>query len=225
MADTVTVPLKKVAELLGLSADSDEVSVRRALDDFLSRRAAEKRAAAARESAERVVAAAIGDGRISAKSRPAWLKALAEDPAGTRRVIASLMPVPADLVGARRAVVDRGVDADTAEMERILAKLTGQPVPDGDTGAAVPRINRDVMAAQASSTPRPATTRSDAEILEDPAYRDVAWRLGPRARAGLKPPEARWTGPDPLYDDEYTPELIENSDGTAYWKPGPVRSN
>lgn len=50
-----------------------------------------------------LVDAAIADGRVSAQSRQTWINALAADPASTKRVLASLTPLPADLRPGKRA--------------------------------------------------------------------------------------------------------------------------
>lgn len=46
---------------------------------------------------KQLVEAAIADGRIAAGSRHAFINALAADPAGTKRVLAAMTPLPADL--------------------------------------------------------------------------------------------------------------------------------
>ncbi|BBY35889.1 hypothetical protein MMAN_58050 [Mycobacterium mantenii] len=88
---------------------------------------------------------------------------------------------------------------------------------------ATPRITRSVMASQ-SSRQSPVQGRSGAEIDADPAYRDVAWRLGPGFRNGLKPPEVRYFA-IPEVDDDFASELIDNGDGTARWSSGAVRGD
>jgi hypothetical protein len=64
-----------------------------------------------------LVDAAITDCRISAGSRQAFLNALAADPDGTKRVLAALTPLPANL--RRPGKQMKNVDAATSTEPRV----------------------------------------------------------------------------------------------------------
>lgn len=149
----------------------------------------------------RLVAAAANSGRISVDNVPNWMMAMKADRAGTRRTLASLAPVLADM---RRANgVDPAVESAQGKVMASLGRLGIQP--------SKPQPTVRTKSVQAASPIADARERAILDDLglpiarvpdpvrlvegKDPATwtrqeRDDAaiWALGPAFRAGLKPP-------------------------------------
>lgn len=120
----ITVPRAELAELVGLPADSDDETLRRAMADLLAAhesREAEAIAASAEQRLQaedkRIVAAAINDGRLPTDRATFWLDACKRDRVKNRAVISMLakgLP-PAEKVAA---------DADLQRVHgRVMAGL------------------------------------------------------------------------------------------------------
>ena len=87
----------------------------------------------------RLVAAAANSGRISVDNVPQWMMAMKADRAGTRRTLASLAPVWADM---RRAVgVDPEVEAVHSNVMGRLGLSTGKPGPAAQNSGGGQRLS------------------------------------------------------------------------------------
>jgi hypothetical protein len=82
----------------------------------------------------RLVAAAANSGRISVDNVPQWMMAMKADRAGTRRTLASLAPVRADM--RRAAGIDPEVEAVHSNVMGRLGLSTGKPGPARTVEAA-----------------------------------------------------------------------------------------
>ncbi|WP_156749202.1 hypothetical protein [Mycobacterium sp. 1482292.6] len=228
--ETVVVSAAELAELariVGVDPGSDWETIRAAADKLLAEDAA-RRKAENRSQVEKVleaedrrlVAAAVNDGRLTAQSAQSWRDALKRDRPGNRLVLASLAPGirPDGRIGA----ADPDSDLEDVYNRLMAPWLGGQTKSVAASQSQLHRPRRAAPSRPANSAEMPARTKAD--IDADPTYRHVAWNLGARFRDGLKPPESTYHGM-PAINDDYTPELIENGDGTAYWKPKPVRGN
>lgn len=217
--------LAEMARLVGVDPSSDWETIKAAADKLLAEDAA-KRDAESRSQAEKVleaedrrlVAAAVNDGRLTANSAQRWREALKRDRPANRLVLASLAP------GLRAdGRLGAAPDSDLEDVyKRLMAPWLGHQTTVVAASQSQPPPTRHTPSRPSNSAEMPG--RTEAEIDADPTYRHVAWNLGARFRDGLKPPEQTYYGMPPINDD-YTPELIENGDGTAYWKPKAVRSN
>jgi hypothetical protein len=216
MAD-VKVPTTQIAELLGLDPGTDEVTIRRALSEWIARDDAKQRAAAARHDDERIVAAAISAGKFYPTRRQFYLNALKEDPAGARRVIEVLEPVP--FVAAANATP--GYDP---ELERVSAIINGHP----HAPAPAPQAGVQAAAAQRAPAPRDSaqqvTTMQElnAAIEADSGLHKAAWAVGGPG-GGLRPPAERlWSVPDDGPSWAPKPRLVVHGDGTGSWETPPA---
>ncbi|WP_142256613.1 hypothetical protein [Mycobacterium colombiense] len=227
--ETVVVSAAELAELariVGVDPASDWETIKAAADKLLAEDAA-KRSAQNRSQAEKVleaedrrlVAAAVNDGRLTAQSAQSWRAALKRDRPGNRLVLASLAP------GIRPdGRIGPDPDSDLEDVyNRLMAPWLGGQTKSVAASRSQSQLPRHTAPWRPSNSAE-MTGRSEADIDADPTYRHVAWNLGARFRDGLKPPESTYYG-IPAINDDYTPELIENGDGTAYWKPKPVRGN
>jgi hypothetical protein len=79
------------------------------------------------EDDERIVMAAIGDGRIPPARKQHWLDYLDRDREGGQQVLASLQPGLVPLVAAGHGVASEDTAID-AELNSISARITGVPV-------------------------------------------------------------------------------------------------
>jgi hypothetical protein len=79
------------------------------------------------EDDERIVMAAIGDGRIPPARKQHWLDYLDRDREGGQQVLASLQPGLVPLVAAGHGVANEDTAID-AELNSISARITGVPV-------------------------------------------------------------------------------------------------
>ncbi|OMB93216.1 hypothetical protein [Mycobacterium colombiense] len=138
-----------------------------------------------REDASLVVAAA-NDGRITSDSVPQWLMAMRADRAGTRKTLASLTSVRANLLNTSDDVVsgadhaERGVMASLARLgiqptSRKVA-ASGAPAPAGYAAPGLPSA-REILWGK----PFDQWTQEERDDA-------TQWQLGPRFRQGLKPP-------------------------------------
>jgi hypothetical protein len=215
----VKVPTTQIAELLGLDPGTDEVTVRRALSEWVTRHDADRRAAAARHDDERIVAAAISVGKFFPARRQFYLNALQEDPAGARRVIEGLELVP--FVAAANAASTCDPD-----VERVSAIINGRPYGPAPSPAAA------VHAAAAQRTPlspardtgQPSVMTNDqlnAQIGSDPELHRVVWAIGGPG-GGLKAPPERLTAyPDAEVPWNPKPRIVDHGDGTGHWETPP----
>jgi hypothetical protein len=201
-------PLALVTQRLGLPAGADEATILSALDKALSDREASKRVAANQRDHQRIVHAAIRDGRIAASRAQVWLNALNEDPEGATRVITSLAAVPPELTG--QPAVD-------LELERVSAIINGAPYEPSPSPQAAVQAAAAQPAPPLRGTDQPVTTTEElnAQIESDAALHRAAWAIG-GAGGGLKrPPEQLTSYPDPGPSYNPKPQLVVNDDGTA----------
>jgi hypothetical protein len=211
---TVEVSIDKIAELLGLNPTTDSDTVLAALDNFIADQQAETAAAQHRREDERIVAAAINEGKFTSSRRQFWLTALSEDRPGAKRVIAALAAVPS----IRQAGAVPAVDAEMARVHELVTGRALEPTRG-------PRPVR-AAAAQPASAPtlrdsgQPSARTVDdvnAEIMSDPEMHRAMWRMG--VRDGLEPPPQQIKSTpavEPSWDPR--PRLVENPDGTAQWE-------
>lgn len=129
--------------------------------------------------------AAANDGRITSDSVPQWLMAMHADRTGTRKTLASLTSVRANLAhtsagGTGADHAERAVMASLARLgiqppsRKVAAR--GAPAPAGYAAPGLP-------SAREMQWGKPVDQWTQKE-------RDDAtqWQLGPRFRQGLKPP-------------------------------------
>jgi hypothetical protein len=210
----VKVPTTQIAELLGLDPSTDEVTVRRALSEWIARNDAKQPAAAARHDDERIVAAAISAGKFTPARREFYLNALREDPAGARRVIAVLAAVPQAFTGQ---------PAFDPEIERVSAITTGRPYePAPAPQAAVQAAAAQSAPAQRGTDPVTSMQELNAQIEADPAMHRLSWAVGGPG-GGLKPPPEQFTS-YPEFDPSWNPKprLVDHGDGTSSWETPPA---
>jgi hypothetical protein len=228
----VEVSIDKIAELLGLDPTTDRETVLATMNRVIADQKAEQTAAQHRGEDERIVAAAIGEGKITSSNRPFWLNALKEDREGTKRVLAILTAVPS-IVAAGTAEPAAVVDV---EMSRVYEQITGRPLeptrgPQSVVRAAAqsasprPTARAAAQSAAARSTfnqPFATTEELDAEIMADPELHRAMWAMGARGGGLEKPPErisqgVQW---DPSWNPKH--QLVMNDDGTGQWVTPPA---
>jgi hypothetical protein len=126
---TINVPRAKVAELLGLPADTDEETLHQALADAAAAIEAQKNAKAvsaaearAREEDRRIVIAAYNNSKIVASNIEFYQDAMSRDRKGIRSILAALAPgLP--LSENEKIPPDAGVQA---VHDRVMGRL-GKP--------------------------------------------------------------------------------------------------
>jgi hypothetical protein len=149
----------------------------------------------------RLVAQAINDGRVSVDRAPHWLRELKRDPAGSRRVLASLAPglipgsrgVPLVNVNPMQSALDPGMPPAPAPQERPTRTIS--------LGGGLIRMEAQMIAGK----PRE-------EWTEDEGRAWFLHQLGPKFRApGVKPPK------DPVW---YIPtDSIRHTTDAAWGQP------
>jgi ATP-dependent protease ClpP protease subunit len=163
---------------------------------------------------ERIVDAAIRDGRIHADGRQAWLHRLKSDRKGFTTLIEALAPIP--MYAVRRPDATTGYDA---EMEAVSAKITGRPPQRPAVRAALDDASSDPDAF----VPRHVTdAQLNAYIEADPEYHRVIYAITGGA-GGLKKPEDR-IRVNAEYEAPWDPKpkLVLNADGTGHYEnPAP----
>ena len=169
----------------------------------------------------RLVAAAANSGRISVDNVPQWMMAMKADRAGTRRTLASLAPVWADM--RRAAGVDPEVEAVHSNVMGRLGLSTGKPRPARTVQAAsgFGRQPSEVLPAPYAQPDVPAPVRirrgTDPAEWTERQRQDFALRqLGQKFWPGTKPPPAQdvWYQPSPndvSRYDEATGQWVEKN--------------
>jgi hypothetical protein len=214
--------IANVAQLLGVDPRADRKTFTKALERELALRdKTDPQAAAQLQADERLLDQAAKDGKIIAASRPHWLKALREDRAGAKAMLAVLAAVPkqvhANLDGSSRTGAVQEI-ADP-EVERISAYVTGRPFET---------TQRPQAPVRAAAQPTPASGRTDqptvttmdemnAMIESDPPLHRHMWASG--CRDGLKPPQEQFVAyPDVDVPWDPKPQLVMHEDGTGHWE-------
>lgn len=145
-ADPAPEPVAQAAPEAVAAAAPSTVQLQKDQYDVLMDAAAEVhkiRAEQATENREKLVMAAIGDGRITRASKPDWLKALETDPGGHNAAsLAALAPgfVPVSEIGhsqvsasgAEPSTTDRGPDAFVQYAHNKVMASLGIPTPKGN---------------------------------------------------------------------------------------------
>jgi hypothetical protein len=233
----VNVPRAKVAELLGLPADTDEETLRQALSDAAAAIDAQKHAQAvsaaeARACAEdrRIVIAAYNNSKIPANKIGFYQDAMSRDREGIRAILASLAS------GLPRAENEKiAGDADVqAVHDRVMGRLGIKPTSTPPRTVAAADHRPTVVGGGASAPPAPAPRLDDlglplpdvprpilikkgtdpSEYTKEQQYQDFAHRLGGKFTRGVPRPPApdQYFVPSP--DDPY-----EFRDGEFRAKP------
>lgn len=220
---------KEIAELVGLSPDASDETIRVAIAEKLaSQRSHEDKSRRERALAiedQRLVAAAIADGRVVASRAEHWRHVLATDRDANRALLASLAP---GLPPSQRDIPASQAHSPKAELDRILANL-GFPASSqiarpsavyasAQSPAPASRPSPVRAGAPASQmTPAPRTSRDliPNDFVPDPVLirrgkpshertqREISdecmRRLSPRTAVGLPPPppEDVWYWPSP----------------------------
>lgn len=203
----------EIAELVGLKPDASDATIRAAIAEVLASRR-DSGDAARRERAlvaddQRLVTAAIADGRILASRAQHWRHALATDREANRALLAVLAPA---LPPSLRDVRASQAQSPTAELDHILGKL-GLPVtgPRGTVHAAAqspapapssPHVRASAPATQMAPAPRtspftepllPQPKRPVIEFTHKEMSDEILRRvLGPRASRNVPPRPANW---------------------------------
>ena len=141
----------------------------------------------------RLVAAAANSGRISVDNVPQWMMAMKADRAGTRRTLASLAPVSADM---RRAVgVDPEVEAVHSNVMGRLGLSTGKPGPARTVEAAsgFGRQPGEVLPSELRTPDMPPPVviqrgKPKSEWTQREIEDQIQRRLGQKFWPGTKPP-------------------------------------
>lgn len=189
----------KLVTALNLDSNADDATILAAMDERIAARKGESPTTTSAEDV-RIVAAAVKDGRISAASRQTWMSALRQDREGTRRVLASLTPVPTIAGGTSKANPNSAVDAENAA---VYAKITGRPYAASQAPQAAPFTPRSAAGhaalPSASNNQQPYERRvitdeeMNAQLQADPELHRAAWAAGVR---NIDPPTPRIFGWD-----------------------------
>ncbi|WP_343709729.1 hypothetical protein [Mycobacterium sp.] len=194
----VQIERAKLAELLGIRADADDGMIERAIFQLLgsqpSRSAGVK---AARDEDRALVAAAVGDGRISSNRVSFWLDALARDRAGNRPVLASLAsglrPEVKAVAASSGHTYTRGWKPDPTNVTALPTGPSGHYVPTPLTDPPFDGYGQrfDSVGLPLPEVPRPVKIthgRDPSQWTEQERKDAVSWQLGQRFRVGLRPP-------------------------------------
>lgn len=218
MAEKIAVLRSKLTEMLGLPANSDDATIRKAMQeaseahqasiaDHEAQVAASAQEQRLRAEDRRLVNAAYNDGRIA--NRDNWIQHLAADRAMNRGLLASLAP---GLRPDEQVVVDDGLDQTHRQ---VLARLGINPPPGAKSSPprtvaaasyqAPPPSNRqavDDLGIPIDIVPPPVriSRGTDPSQWTERERQDAMLRrLGPRFHPGTKPPPAQdvWYQPSP----------------------------
>jgi hypothetical protein len=219
MADEIAVPTAKLAELLGLPADTPEDELRKAMADLVATHEAHEAeavaaAAEAREVAEdrRIVAAAVADGRLPANRAEFWCAALKNGNREANRAVVRM------LTPGWRSPESVAAAADLERVHaKVIAQFGGAPQPRKSVAASDPqavlreRQVLDSVGLPVAQTPAPVLLRKGtdpADWTKEEQYRDFAHKLGGKHAIGVRKP--------PAGDSYYMPspnDVVEFKDG------------
>jgi hypothetical protein len=214
MADEKAVPRAELAAMLGLPADTDDETLRRAMAELLASveareaREAESVAAAAEQRLQaedrRIVAAACNEGRLPSTRIEFWCSALQQDRERNRATIASLSP------GTFMSTVQVAAD----DLDRVHAKVMaawGVPQPQKSVAASSPEALRerqvlDAFGLPVAQVPPPVLLRKGtdpADYTREQQYQDFAHKLGGKFTEGVPKPPAGDVIYSPSPNDPY----------------------
>jgi hypothetical protein len=213
MMSKVSVPRAELAALVGLTADADDETLQKAIDEKLIETNTQRVAASAAQleaDDRRLVEAAIQQGKFGPSRREHWLHALKQDRDGAKSVIAVLAAVPQAFTGQ---------PAFDPEIERVSAITTGRPYePAPAPQAAVQAAAAQRAPSQRGTDPVTSMQELNAAIEADPQMHRAVWAIGGPGFGLKKPAEPMTAYPDVEEPWNPKPRLVVHDDGTGHWE-------